>query len=475
MSGGAWSSTLRERLRPDVPPPLVRALDAAATHPFEALAVVVAAVLGLLVTKVWWVPIALVIAAAVGMASLQRPVWLIHVLFASILLESVSTIDVAVAGIPMTTSKLAALGLAAMWVTHAVYHRKVLLKRLPISTGLIAVVTTMVLSTYTAEYLLAGESVLPIVGVVTLGVVAHLMGTVAQPADLRMLIRGMSVVTVGVLLWQLVAGERIDTSYEVRYSGTFNDPNMWCATLTLIAPLSTASLVRERSSLWIPVLLVLSALYPLNVLQSLSRAGLLTLVMVAPVLVFLVWPRRNWFFLAALALPFLVPLSVDFDVMYDRYATLWDPTMTEVDGSLQTRGALAETGLRLFKLHWLTGVGAGMFRIEAIHLTSGAVFQVAHNTYLTIAVEQGLIGLLSHGLLGWQVGSHLYRCVTQARTPGLRRIAWGYAVSMVGFATIAVTLNLVTFAMAWFILGIGMIIERASELSPEELERIDLA
>jgi hypothetical protein len=45
---------------------------------------------------------------------------------------------------------------------------------------------------------------------------------------------------------------------------------------------------------------------------------------------------------------------------------------------------------------------------------------------------------------------------------------------VVGLTAMAVTLDLITFAMAYFTLGIGLVIERVTTLSKEELAEIDL-
>lgn len=72
-------------------------------------------------------------------------------------------------------------------------------------------------------------------------------------------------------------------------------------------------------------------------------------------------------------------------------------------GTLHNRTQIWKAGLKAFKRHWLAGVGAGAYP-EAVRPWLGRPAvpgheYTAHNTFLSVAVETGVVGLLVFGLL----------------------------------------------------------------------------
>jgi len=90
----------------------------------------------------------------------------------------------------------------------------------------------------------------------------------------------------------------------------------------------------------------------------------------------------------------------------DRIKTTTETQQTNVEG----RATLWKVGQRMVRAHPLNGVGADNFQTSSRHylLQPGAVYrsdviiltpQVAHNTYLQIAAELGLVGLFLFGTI----------------------------------------------------------------------------
>jgi O-antigen ligase len=61
-------------------------------------------------------------------------------------------------------------------------------------------------------------------------------------------------------------------------------------------------------------------------------------------------------------------------------------------GDVGSRGAIWKAGMKVFVRHELVGVGAGGFS-SAVEQELGRPF-AAHNAFIAVAVEQGLIGLM---------------------------------------------------------------------------------
>jgi O-antigen ligase len=85
------------------------------------------------------------------------------------------------------------------------------------------------------------------------------------------------------------------------------------------------------------------------------------------------------------------------DTLIQRLAS----TGTEVEGGrLGGRGKLWKAGLEAFADKPIIGYGTGLFR-EAITPMLGEAAQVAHNSFISVLVEQGLVGLLLYvGIFG---------------------------------------------------------------------------
>ncbi len=430
--------------------------------------------LGLLALVKWWLPLLVIGALVVGAIALQRPAALVPVVFGAIYLEGLGGFDGDVLAIPITLSKAAVAAAGLAWLVHAAWHRKALLRWTSLSPGLAALILAMIVSVAAAKDLTLGTPFVLLFGVVTLSFLVHLIATMVAPEDLRWVLRAMAVLLV--LLLAATAGRAgpVDV-VEGRFAGTLGDPNEWSTSLILATPLLAAALVRDR---WIgatPVLGALLALFPIHVLLSLSRAGLITMLLIAPLLVWILRPRKRLLLAGFVAILALVPVFASTEELTERYESLVDVDAREADGSMNTRTGLLRVGLLLLRENWLTGVGVGMFRFEALGANSGATgTHVAHNTYLSVGVEQGLLGLLAMALLGGLLALHVVRTVRAARTDAMRDVALGYAASVVGFGVMALTLDLITFAAAYFALGLGLAIERAAERSPEALAAAEL-
>lgn len=172
------------------------------------------------------------------------------------------------------------------------------------------------------------------------------------------------------------------------------DPNYFTASALVGLPLALAFCGRHTA--WWKrlgasgcVLLTLVA-----IALAASRGGLLGLLAMAG---WFAWKKRrlSLFVLAgALMLP---PLLLWSRSPLNR---LLHPSASDVKSS-NTRLALWEAGLRMVEQHPLTGIGLGQFKSEVAQYAVGRkdLDHIAHDTYLALASEMGLPGILIYALM----------------------------------------------------------------------------
>ena len=173
--------------------------------------------------------------------------------------------------------------------------------------------------------------------------------------------------------------------------GMFGNPNDLALSLNLLLPfavvLALASSGFKRVSYW-----ACAALLTAGVVVTFSRGGFIGLVAAGGVLLWKLSKRNR----ALAVVAFLAATGFFLAVMPAGYsARLTTILSIEEDptGSAQARRDLLERGIQVASNHLIVGVGMGNFHIYSIHE------QVAHNSYLEIAAELGVAGLVAYLIL----------------------------------------------------------------------------
>jgi O-antigen ligase len=123
----------------------------------------------------------------------------------------------------------------------------------------------------------------------------------------------------------------------------------------------------------------------------------------------------------------------------------------------------------MIEAHPLNGVGSGQFPISSVHyllrpglIQSGAFIlstpKVAHNTYLNVTAELGLVGgILFVGLIAFCVGCALVaiRRVTRAGDECMEILMRGFVVAIGGYLVTLLFLSESTAKLFWILLGLG--------------------
>jgi putative inorganic carbon (HCO3(-)) transporter len=179
-------------------------------------------------------------------------------------------------------------------------------------------------------------------------------------------------------------------SNPIRPGYVVGDPNYFSVSALLCIPLAFA-LMNERRPRWMrSFAAVCLVLMILAVTVAASRGGFLGLI--ASVL-FVLWRSRrrarNFAILACL----IVPLSLVAPI--SPLARLLNPTYSDAEAT-ESRYTLWTGGLRMIAENWLTGVGVGNFKaLSTAYQPPGETVQaIAHNTYIQVTAELGIVGLL---------------------------------------------------------------------------------
>ena len=121
--------------------------------------------------------------------------------------------------------------------------------------------------------------------------------------------------------------------------------------------------------------------------------------------------------------------------------------MTE--GTLDLRTTIWAAGLKVFPLHPILGVGSGAYEDSVTpiigYADNGEHF-VAHNTYLSILVESGVVGLLLVVLLVLVLARHV------AALPSARAIMWTFC--LLTLATVMSSATWENYKAAWVLLSL---------------------
>jgi putative inorganic carbon (HCO3(-)) transporter len=188
-----------------------------------------------------------------------------------------------------------------------------------------------------------------------------------------------------------VAGQGMVVRISGLVEGMFGNPNDLATGLAILVPLSVA-LALTRKGMARALYFTFTALLLAGIIVTFSRGGFLGLVAMGAVLLWKVGRRNR----ALTALSFFVMIGVFLAMMPGGYASRLTTILSieeDPTGSAQARRELLERGTSLAISHPVIGLGMGNFHSYSIQE------QVAHNSYLEIAAELGVAGLIAYLIL----------------------------------------------------------------------------
>lgn len=216
------------------------------------------------------------------------------------------------------------------------------------------------------------------------------------------------------------------------------NPNDLALMLDLILPLSLALLLASRRPAARLLLLGTVCLSALAIVASFSRAGFLTLGVIAVIYLWILLRRRQ----QGLAIIALLLMAASLPLMpsgyIERLGTITD-IQADTTGSAQARLQDTEAAIGFTASHPLIGAGIGN-NILALNEARGATWKEVHNVYLVYGVELGVPGLFLFLLLLWECLRSVARAKRLAAAAGrdeVHLLATGIGVSLAAFAVAA--------------------------------------
>jgi O-antigen ligase len=229
-----------------------------------------------------------------------------------------------------------------------------------------------------------------------------------------------------------------------RFAGASLNPNDLGLCMAMSIPLSYfLSLRSGRVMTWFYRIQIMLA--AATILLTASRTALLAGVVAIGVVPVVHWKAASRRRFANLA--FTIALIVVAVLLAPEYSLKRLSTISaEVSGgTLDSRTTIWRAGLELFPLHPLLGIGAGAYP-ELVAPVIGRPIEgsfVAHNTFLSVLVEEGVIGF---GIFCWA----LALLVAAIRTmPPLRRVCWAMVLAVWAVGVMAGTWEY--YKETWFL------------------------
>ncbi|MCB0208053.1 MAG: O-antigen ligase family protein [Anaerolineae bacterium] len=261
-----------------------------------------------------------------------------------------------------------------------------------------------------------------------------------------------------------IVGETSD----YRIGGPGFGPNAYGQFLVVLVPIALDRLWSERK-LGLRILAGWSlGVVVLSIFFTFSRGSFLGLLLVLGAMIIHRPPKVTTLLVTLLMAMFLVQMM---PAQYtDRLKTLFDllpGSDTNALDEISFRGRISENtvGWRMFTDHPLIGVGLANYKAnylsysEDLGIDARREERGAHNMYLQIAAESGLMGLFAMGLIMWV----LYRAVRaavadfeQAGMPDYANLAFAFGVSLLGFFAVAVVKHMAHPRYFWMLCGIAL-------------------
>jgi O-antigen ligase len=254
-----------------------------------------------------------------------------------------------------------------------------------------------------------------------------------------------------------------------RAAGTVGDPNELAAALLVGLVVAAAFAVNRHISPALRALAGVSAVLCLmGILLSLSRGGLLgtACALLIAVAVAGRWRRRVLALAGTLGV-----LAVGY---FAAFASLPAKQRVLDVGAEGGTGRLDlwTVGLRMIEAHPLNGIGSGEFPVSSVHyllrpglIQSGAFIlstpKVAHNTYLNITAELGLVGgILFIAMIAFCIGCALLaiKRVTRAGDECMEILTRGFVVAIGGYLVTLLFLSESTAKLFWILLALGPVL-----------------
>jgi len=248
------------------------------------------------------------------------------------------------------------------------------------------------------------------------------------------------------------------------WGGKSDDPNYFAVAVVLWVPLTVFWLLGKRPKLETWFCIGCIGVMLLGFTLAASRGGLIGL---AVAMLFLLMHVKHRLKILALVVLLAAPMSLlPGSSALDR---LIHPTSSDQESS-EFRLELWQAARQDFLDHPILGIGLGNFAPQIVKngLIIQIPFHVAHNTYMDIAANMGLSGLLP--FIGVLIGSvfTLRKVVKRSNGPEdvmVRQVALGLQAGILGYMVCAFFLSTLWLQVFWFCTFLTMSLPRVLHLA----------
>lgn len=266
---------------------------------------------------------------------------------------------------------------------------------------------------------------------------------------------------------------------DFRVAGPVGATNFYAMILVVLVPLAWDRLWQEKSwtlrllSLWCLVVCVLSIIF------TFSRGGFLALCLVGLFIMIHQSARPRRILLAVALLALLLPvLPANYTERLVTTLDLFSGDSNDARNETSFRGRTSEVVVawRIFTDHPIWGVGLKNYKYyyqdyaQPLGWDKRREERSAHNLFLEIAAETGLVGLAAFGAI---VGNAFYglrragRSLTQQGRYNEAGIAWALAVGLAGYLASSFFLHGAYPRYFWLLIGIALALPQIVALSSE--------
>lgn len=397
--------------------------------------------------------------------SFRYPGFILTALLGMMLFQRFQMIRFGMLGVPMSLAKLSAFMAIVVFVGQALIRRQRIFVMDHVTVGLLAIVFAFLVSTLAADDPM--DSRRRMMSIVLLATLTYFSYRFVRREHVKFLINVLPLLMgllCAVSLWDLTHGGVWSRATEIaadaeiiRGGGSFGDPNVWSSVNLFFMPLILLHFAQSKR--WIVRAFDLAVLAGLviNVGLSFSRAGYLVLGMLV---IAVLWQQRRkpWLAIALAALMVAVLLyAVPIEVIEQRFNRLMMfPSQSDKDSSLYTRYQVLVGGFEVFLENPLWGVGPAQYGQYVSYGGMADYGKSAHNIYMQVVVELGLLGAaafswLLYGVIG------VWNRLRKARLDPFARDFFRFTnLSFFSYFLMGATLNILFHSYMWFMLGVAL-------------------
>jgi O-antigen ligase len=269
-----------------------------------------------------------------------------------------------------------------------------------------------------------------------------------------------------------------DSASGYRLGGPVGDPNYFAQMMLVMVPIALDRLWNEKHGILRFLAGWALGVCAFTVILTYSRGGFISMVIMV-VAWLTIYHRGQLRYLMAVAIVALLLISVLPSQFTERISTLTEllPGRSSSAGGmaqdLSLRGRTSEmlVALQMFADHpiLLYQEYAQRFGLEF-----RSEVRQAHNLYLEIASETGLLGVFSFTVLLWGMFSSIWRAQQSLARNGLTSISnmvAAYAFGLLGFLISALFIHAVYFRNFWVLAGIALAIPRMAVVEIEAVKK----